>query len=101
MENINYQEILIASDSNFFSREFFLNEKTKEYRNLLPKEQLTEACWNGILTEILPEITSRLHLTQITEGNMFLNICLGDDEADCSFTFSINPYHFLNYCRKN
>lgn len=101
METIYYQEILIAHSSNFFSREFFLNERTDSYENLTPIEQLTEACWSGILSEILPEITTRLHLSQINEGNKFLNVCLGNEEERSSVAFSVNPYFFLNSSRKN
>lgn len=101
MEPINYQEILIAHSSDFFSREFFLKERASGFENLPPKEQLAEACWNGILREVLPEITTHLHLTQINEGNKFLNVCLGDDDEKYSVAFSINPYYFLNHSRKN
>lgn len=101
METIYYQEILIAHSSDFFSREFFLNERTNHYQNLLPVEQLTEACWNGILSEILPEVTTRLHLSEINEGNKFLNVCLGNESDRSSVAFSVNPYFFLNSSRKN
>lgn len=101
MESITYQEILIAHSSDFFSREFFAKERASGYENLQPKEQLAEACWNGILTDVLPEITTHLHLTKINEGNKFLNVCLGDEAETNSVAFSINPYYFLNHSRKN
>lgn len=101
METINYQEILIAHSSKFFSREFFQKEQIPGYEKMGPKEQLAEACWNGILPEMLPEITTRLHLSQINEGNKFLNVCLGNDDERYSVAFSVNPYFFLNHSRKN
>lgn len=101
METINYQEILIAHSSNFFSREFFLKEPEIRYDNLTPKEQLAEACWNGILRDVLPEITTSLHLSQICEGNKFLSVCLGENDERYSVAFSVNPYYFLNHSRKN
>ena len=101
METINYQEILVAHSSNFFSREFYLKERANEYANYQPKEQLAEACWNGILCDILPEITTHLHLSKINEGNHFLNVCMGNETKAYSVVFSINPYYFLNHSKKN
>lgn len=101
METINYQEILIAHSSDFFSRAFFMKERASQFENMPPKEQLAEACWNGVLRDILPEITTDLHLNQINEGNKFLNVCLGEEGESHSVSFSINPYYFLNHSRKN
>ncbi len=101
MEPIIYQEILLAHSSKFFNKEFFCKEPSPEYSHLSPKEQLAEACWNGILREILPELCTSLQMDQINEGNKFLNVCLGYSEDRNSTCFSVNPYFFLNHTRKN
>lgn len=101
MNHIIYQEILIALSSDFFSREFFLKEHYPGYEKLHPKEQLAEACWNGILYDLLPEVTPRLCMTQISEGNEFLNVCMGEEDDNYVAALSINPYFFLNHSRKN
>lgn len=101
METIIYQEILLAHSSKFFNKEFFCKETSPEYEHLSPKEQLAEACWNGVLREMLPELCSSLHMDQINEGNRFINVCMGDTEDRNNTCFSINPYFFLNHSRKN
>lgn len=96
-----YQEVLVALSSDFFSREFFLNEHYPGYESAHPKELLAEAFWNGLLHELLPEVTPRMQMTQISEGNEFLNVCLGYENKNYVAALSINPYYFLNHSRKN
>lgn len=101
MEKITYQEILIVHSSSYFSKEFSEKQIIPNGRRLSHKEQLAEACWNGLLNEALPELTTSLPLQQINEGNKFLNICFGENEEPASTVFSVNPYFFLNHSRKN
>lgn len=101
MEKINYQEIFIVHSSKFFSKQFLELEQLPYHKKLSHKEQLAEACWNGLLKEALPEISTSLRLQQINEGNKFLNICFGENDKPGSTVFSLNPYFFLNHSRKN
>lgn len=101
MEPITYQEILLAHASRFFQKEFYLRDPLPDYKNMSAKEQLAEACWNGTLREILPELCAALEMNQINEGNKFLNVCMGYDDERNNTCFSLNPYFFLNTSRKN
>lgn len=101
METLTYQEIMIIYESRYFSRELLDNDDFTRERLLSHKEQLAEACWNGLLKEMLPEITSELVLQKINEGNKFLNVCMGDQEEPWHGLLSVNPYFFLNHVRKN
>lgn len=101
METITYQEIMVIYSSRFFSRELLDNEELANDHQLTHKEQLADACWNGLLREMLPEITSALILQQINEGNQFLNVCMGENDDSSFGLLSINPYFFLNSVRKN
>lgn len=101
MEKVTYQEILIVHSSKYFSKEFMEREALPNAKRLSHKEQLAEACWNGLLKEALPEICTKLRMQQINEGNKFLNICFGENEEPASTVFSVNPYFFLNHSRKN
>ncbi|MBN9349514.1 MAG: hypothetical protein J0H55_02420 [Chitinophagaceae bacterium] len=101
MEPIIFQEILLAHASRFFQKEFQQRYFLTAHRNLTSKEQLAEACWNGLLREILPELCTTLEMNQINEGNKFLSVCLGYDDERNNTCFSLNPYFFLNTTRKN
>lgn len=101
MEPVIFQEILLAHQSNFFQKEFYQQNYSPDFSWLHAKEQLAEACWNGILKEMLPELWTRLRMNQINEGNQFLNVCLGQDDERNNTCFSLNPYFFLNPTRKN
>jgi hypothetical protein len=94
------QEILITPDSKFFSKEFeeLLNT---ENRNLSQKQILAEACWNGLLKLSLPEILPELELININEGDRVLDLRFGSYGHNLDTEYSINPYLFINYDRRN
>jgi hypothetical protein len=60
-------------------------------------DSLEEACWNGLLPELLPEIiktsTSDNHLTprRISQGNTLLHIELAMEPVEFEGAFSIKP----------
>lgn len=93
--NSTHQEILLVTGTHFASREWNkLDDSGKNQFNA--NEQLEEACWNGQLAEMLPEICMRnLYLWQIKAGSSFLEIDLGEfPEIKDSF-FALDPYTFL------
>ena len=94
------QEILITPDSKFFSKEFeeLLNT---ENRNLSQKQILAEACWNGLLKLSLPEILPELELININEGDRVLDLRFGAFGHHLETEYSINPYLFIKYDRRN
>ena len=53
--NSTQQEIILLTGTTFSAREWCERESNKE-NNLSDKEQLEEACWNGLLPEMLPEV---------------------------------------------
>ena len=70
--------------------------------NLTEREQLEEACWNGLLQEMIPEIceqtegNKKLFLWQIKEGNSFIELELGEIPEQKDNHFSIDPYSFAH-----
>ena len=56
--NSTQQEILLLTGTTFSKREWCENISGNK-NNLTEKEQLEEACWNGLLPEILPEVYLR------------------------------------------
>lgn len=96
------QEILLLTGTTFSKREW-CEKLSGRNNNLTEKEQLEQACWNGLLPEILPEIylhnesDKRLFLWQIKEGKSFIEIDMGEIPGEVDDYFSIDPYSFINY----
>jgi hypothetical protein len=95
------QEILLVTGTSFFSRPWCKNDDAGKSENLTEQEKLEEACWNGLLQEVLPEIcnqgsgTEKLFLWQIRQASSFLELELGNFPRDKDVYFSIDPYSFI------
>ena len=94
------QEILLMTGTKFSEREWA--EKITEDKNRLSAiEKLEDACWNGMLDEMLPEIVEKttggkkLFLWHIRSCRSFLEIELGEDALVIEREFSIDPYFFV------
>jgi len=94
------QEILLMTGTSFSAKQCLgkdpgIKDSTTE------KEHLEEACWNGLLQEIMPEIYklpegNKLFLWQIKEGNSFIELELGEAPEEKDSRFSIDPYAFMH-----
>ena len=75
--------------------------KTDLQKQFTDREELQNACWNGLLQEMLPEIykpaadNKNLYLWQITEATSFIDLELGEVPGEIEKYHSINPYSFL------
>jgi hypothetical protein len=92
------QEILLMTGTHFTSMQCW--QKNNPENENLPSEsdQLQDACWNGLLKEMLPEIcegNKNLYLWQIRENKSCLDIELGELPSELDPYFSIDPYTFL------
>ena len=94
------QEILLITGTNFSSRE--RAEKNVEDQNKLSAtEQLEEACWNGLLDEMLPELVQKttegkkLFLWHIRHCRSFLGIGLSESPSLIEPDLSVDPYFFV------
>jgi hypothetical protein len=100
--NSTQQEILLMTDTHFSSLQG-CEKINPDKDSLTDKEKLQDACWNGMLKEILPEVCKpaaggkNLYLWQITEATSFLNLQLGEGPVEVEKTHSINPYSFLPF----
>lgn len=87
-------EILIMHHSRFFSKGFSKKANDTNDKHFTIAEHLAEACWNGLINETLPEISTSLSLIKINEGSYFLDLQYGNyDEMERES--SLNPYLFL------
>ncbi len=94
------QEILLFTDTRFSSRQWTGKEGIQAEKKLTPKEQLEEACWNGLIWQILPEICEKpndtsLTLWQINVANSFLDLRFSEFPIEVEKAFSVDPYNFL------
>jgi len=91
------QEILLMTGTNFTSRQCW-QKNNSEKENLSEADELQDACWNGVLKEMLPEIcegNKKLYLWQIRENKSCIDIELGELPSPLEAYFSIDPYTFL------
>ena len=94
-------EILILTGTTFSASQLSDKNEAASKSNLSEKEKLTEACWNGLLSAMLPELCEQLpqgkkiYLWEIKEADAFIELELGELQEDKDKYFSINPYAFM------
>ena len=94
------QEILLMTGTTFSQRQWAEKNGAEQHINLSCKEQMEEACWNGMLQELLPGIIEKsaagkiLYLWEIRQGESFLEIDLCEYPASIDKHYSIDPYTF-------
>ena len=96
MEKIIQQEIFLITGTHFSSRQCW--QKLNENDHVGSEaDQLQDACWNGLLRNMLPEIVENnkeLYLWQIRENKSGIEIELGELPSEIEAYFSIDPYLF-------
>lgn len=100
--NATQQEVLLMTATGFASRQYSEKDSTG-YSNMQPAiEILKEACWNGLIKEMLPElfqvnkdIAGTLFLWQVREANQFVALEMGEYPTGVDKYWSIDPYRFM------
>jgi hypothetical protein len=97
--NSTQQEILLFTETRFSSRQWSQKDETNK-ENKSHKEQLEEACWNGLIWEILPEICETpnnraLILWEIHVADSFLELKFSERPRELEKEFSVDPYVFM------
>ena len=89
------QEILLLTGTSLAQRELCEKDAKDESRYWSESEKLANACWTGLLDELLPEIIiKKLHIWQIWNTEYSLQIEFSQYPSS-EKRFSINPYYFL------
>jgi hypothetical protein len=104
METNLQQEILLMTGTNFTSRQCWQKNNSEKENFLSEPDELQDACWNGLLKEMLPEIcekNKKLYLWQIKENKSCIDIELGELPSPLEAYFSIDPYTFLDVQSEN
>lgn len=99
--NTTQQEILLMTGASYFQHQYSEKDQPGNNANLSQPEKLEEACWNGLLNELLPGVIEKsasgkaLLLWQVKHGKSFLEIELCEAPEAMDLYYSIDPYAFL------
>ena len=101
INNIHQQEILLAFNSHFLSKIYFEKCNAGSSDIFIELEKIEEACWNGLLEQVLPEIFTMniyarpIFIWRIREYNSVMEIDMGEHPSDKESFFCIDPYRFM------
>ncbi len=101
MKNSNpVQEILLMQNTRFLVRTWLEKKDSFEKKYDACGDQLKEACWNGLVTDILPEcfdpaFKDQLYLWHINDAVEFIALDYGEASASQEKRFSIDPHAFM------
>jgi len=97
--NSTQQEILLITGTSFSSRQCCDKDDTSKFNE---REKLENACWNGLLPDMLPEIfeqpsaAKKLYLWEIRETESFIEVEMGEYPEPRDNYLSLDPYAFLS-----
>ncbi len=100
LHNTWQQEILLAYDSSYLTKMYAENVSRQSICPSTEIERIEEACWDGFLSEMLPEICgeapskNQLYIWAIREYNSFLEIDMGEYPFEKDQYFCLDPYKF-------
>src|SRR5689334_304182 len=95
------QEIILINNTHFSSRDWVEKDTTGPQQPKPYNEKLMEACWNGLLWELLPELQAhaeypkKMFLWQVIEARNCFILELGETGMLEDKGSSIDPYYFL------
>jgi len=96
-------EVLLLTGTNFLAGNWVSRDDDPAGRALSDMEKLQEACWNGLLETMLPEVWIKppndgiLYLWDIKEGGAFLELLLSEVPLPVDRRLSITPHSFLGF----
>ena len=99
--NSTQQEVLLITGTGFASRQYSERDSNENAKNLSHEEKLREACWNGMLKDMLPEVflmsgpDAKLFLWQMREAHHLLALQMAEQLVEVDYYNSIDPYCFM------
>lgn len=93
-------ELLLMLHTKFFENHLQKVNKIDARDWYSKREQLIEACWEGLTPEILPECFSKNHdqsvsLQEIIDANAFLDLQFCEGRRKREKQHALNPYIFM------
>ena len=94
-------EIMLLHNSRFVNKMMLSKKEPAANENFTQKEQVTDACWNGYLPKLLPEVFDKefdklRKLWEVNETNSFNELAFSDLFPCIDKRLSINPYLFYS-----
>jgi hypothetical protein len=99
-EQSTQQEVLLLTGTSFSARQGIDTEQTLSEQSADNNDQLEQACWNGMLPVMLPEICGNslsdkpVYIWKIREGSAFLEVEISDIPRDIDAYYSLDPYAY-------
>ena len=95
-----HQEILVSTRTTLAKKVLF--ETNESNKNATPVEKFEEACWNGLLNEMISELMpynlsqlEKIFIWGIRSGKSYLLVDLADAPFTIESLLSIDPCLFL------
>lgn len=94
------QEVLLLTGTRFSARQGVDNDAMVSGPDTNANALLEQACWNGMLPTMLPEICGPaltdkpVYIWKIREGSAFLEVEISDVPRDIDAYFSLDPYAY-------
>ncbi len=96
------QEIILIQGTGFANRQYAEKTPPTNTNNYLSKhETLKQACWNGMLKDLMPELffmfspDTKLYLWQMRECEKLLTLEMSEEPTELDYYTSIDPYCFM------
>ena len=96
-------EVLLMTGTSFLAGNWVHKDDNVGERNYTEIEQLQEACWNGLLEMMLPEVLIKpsndgiLYLWDVKEAESFLELVLSEIPLPIDRRLSITPHSFFSF----
>jgi hypothetical protein len=96
------KEILLVVNASFFSRNWVKRNEAEADKRFTQKEKLIDACWNGLVQEILLEFfempyDKSMTLWEINDANAFIDLVFCNFIETSEKELSVNPYIFMEF----
>ena len=106
-QNYTQVEVLLMTGTSFLAGNWIPKDDDPASQHLSDMEKLQEACWNGLLETILPEVWTKpandgiLYLWDIKESQSFLELELSEVPLLIDRRLSVTPHSFLHFQNYN
>ena len=102
-QNYIQVEVLLMTGTTFSAGNWVKNDDDPTSRQPSEIERLQEACWNGLLKTVLPELWigprdgGKLYLWEVKEAEAFLELELSEVPPKIDHRWSLRPHSFLSF----